>query len=86
MPISEGQVSDYKGAALMLDALPAPKRCSVTEATIPTGSAQRRWARLSSPGALPPRPQAQITPPIQPPPAPYLPPGTPGRCPGAHRT
>lgn len=42
MPISEGQVSDYKGAALMLDALPAPKRCSVTEATIPTGSAQRR--------------------------------------------
>ena len=48
MPISEGQVSDYKGAALMLDALPAPKRCSVTEATIPTGSAQRRWARLLS--------------------------------------
>jgi len=55
-------VSDYKGAALMLDALPAPKRCSVTEATIPTGSAQRRWARLSSPGALPRRPSDLIPP------------------------
>ena len=39
MLLSEGQMSDYKGAALMLDAFPKLKFCLVTGATMPTGSA-----------------------------------------------
>lgn len=38
MMLSEGQMSDYKGAALMIDALPRARSCSATEATTPTGS------------------------------------------------
>jgi hypothetical protein len=39
MLLSEGQMSDYKGAALMIDAFPKAAACSVTKATTPTGSA-----------------------------------------------
>ena len=46
MLLSEGQMSDYKGAALMIDTCPGPRRSSQTEDMTPTGSA-RRW----SPGA-----------------------------------
>ena len=38
MLLSEGQMSDYKGAALMIEAFPRPRRCSGTKATTPTGS------------------------------------------------
>jgi len=39
MLLSEGQMSDYKGAALMLDALPRAKAMPVTRAMTQTGSA-----------------------------------------------
>lgn len=39
MLLSVGQVSDYKGAALMIDALPKQRHCSETEVMTPTGSA-----------------------------------------------
>jgi hypothetical protein len=38
MLLSEDQISDFKGAALVLSALPT---CSPTKATTPTGSARR---------------------------------------------
>ena len=40
MLLSEGQMSDYKGAALMIDALPKPASFSATRAMTPTGSAR----------------------------------------------
>jgi hypothetical protein len=39
MRLSEGQMSDYKGAALMIDALPRAKTLLADRATMPTGSA-----------------------------------------------
>ena len=39
MLLREVQIRDYKGAALMIDALPMPKPCSAIEVTTPTGSA-----------------------------------------------
>jgi hypothetical protein len=39
MLLNEGQMSHYKGAALMIDALPKAKRCLVTEAMMQTGFA-----------------------------------------------
>jgi len=39
MLLSEGQMSDYKGAALMLDVLPSAKTLLGDRATAPTGSA-----------------------------------------------
>ena len=40
MLLSEGQTSDFKGAASMLAALPRPGTCSATKGMTPTGSAQ----------------------------------------------
>ena len=50
MLLSEGQMSDYKGAALMLERCPRPGACSLTRATTPIGSA-RRWPSAASPPA-----------------------------------
>lgn len=41
MLLSEGQMSDYKGAALMLDDCRRRSSCSATRDTTPTGSATR---------------------------------------------
>ena len=50
MLLSEGQMSDYKGAALMIDAFPkATAKAAATRAMMPTGSAR-------------PSPSAGITP------------------------
>jgi hypothetical protein len=40
MMLSEGQMSDYKGAALMVDALRTPKPYRATAVTMPLGSAR----------------------------------------------
>jgi len=41
MLLSEGQMSDYKGAALMLAALPPRSICSVTKAMTPVAPSPR---------------------------------------------
>ena len=52
MLLSEGQMSDYKGAALMLDALPPRQAsCSATKAMTPTGSARRSPSAASRPAS-----------------------------------
>lgn len=40
MLLSEGQMSDYKGAALMIDALPGARAVLGDRAMTPTGSGQ----------------------------------------------
>ena len=39
MLLSEGQISDYKGAALMLSAMPKAKQLLADKGSTPTGSA-----------------------------------------------
>ena len=41
MLLSEGRMSDFKGAALMITPSPKPKRCLAIRAMMPTGSATR---------------------------------------------
>ena len=52
MLLSEGQMSDFKGAALMLPALPKPRNSSPAGATTPTGSAMRSLSAKSPPASL----------------------------------
>ncbi len=55
MLLSEGQMSDYKGAALMLTALPKAKELVADKATTPIGSAPP-WQSAASPPASPRNP------------------------------
>ena len=58
MLLSEGQMSHYKGAALMLDALPPAKTLlGDTEATMPAGSAMLLLNAASSPASRQNQPQ-----------------------------
>jgi hypothetical protein len=45
MLLSEGQMSDYKGAALMLPAMPKARELLADEATTPIGSGRPGKAR-----------------------------------------
>jgi transposase len=58
MLLSEGQMSDYKGAALMLDAFPRANLFSATKAMTPTGSTTP-WPLSTSQLASRPRPTAK---------------------------
>ena len=55
MLLSEGQMSDFKGAALMLSALPKAKELLADRGYMPTGSAML-WPNAKSPSAFRPNP------------------------------
>ena len=67
MLLSEGQMSDYKGAALMLPAMPkAVRNFSPTRATMPIGSAPPSQSAAASPPASPRNPIGRSRSPMTP--------------------